>query len=165
MKTWMYYRDFCQKSNKHAPNIGRFSREQFFKLRNIYSLKSHKPFINRSFDTYIGWFTSFFVKIMPKTPVLKPKIQRVHRAAILNFGKSTRCFVLFITQVNHVISNFRMMQSCIVSMQVTTWAVIVVYRQNIQAQITAKSSHQRNEGGVKTWHQGVKGVKVQGKNS
>ena len=138
MKTWMYYRDFCQKSNKNGPNIGRFSLEQFFKLRNIYSLKSHKPFINRSFDTYIGWFTSFFVKIMPKTPVLKPKIQRVHRAAILNFGKSTRCFVLFITQVNHVISNFRMMQSCIVSMQVATCAVIVVYRQSKQAQITAE---------------------------
>ena len=38
-------------------------------------LKSHKPFLNRSFVTKIECITSLFVKIMPKTPVLKPKIQ------------------------------------------------------------------------------------------
>ena len=108
---------------------------------------------------------------MPKTPVLKPKIQRVHRAAILNFGKSTRCFVLFITQVNQVISNFRMMQSCIVSMQVATCAVIVVCIDKVnklksqQNKQCVKSRHQGNGGVVKTWHQGVKGVKVQGEKS
>ena len=135
----MYYQDFCKKkSNKNGPNIGRFSQEQFFKLCNIYSLNSHKPFLNRSFVTNIEHIASLFVKIMPKTPVLKPIIQRVHRAAILNFGRSTRCFVLFITQVSQVISNFRMMQSYIVSMQVATCAVIIVYRQNKQAQITAE---------------------------
>ena len=128
MKTWMYYRDFCQKSTKNNPDIGRFSQEQFFKLRNIYSWKSHKSFINRSFVTNIPWITALFVKIMPKTPVLMQKKQRVHRAAILNFRRLTLCFVLFITQVNHPISNFRMMQSWIVSMQVDTCAVIVVYR-------------------------------------
>ena len=47
-------------------------------------------------------------------------------------------FSFVTTQVNHVISNFRMMQSCIESMQVATRAVIVVYRQNKQAQITAE---------------------------
>ena len=60
---------------------------------------------------------------MPKTQVLKQKIQGVHWAAILSFGRLTGCFVLFITQENHVISNFRMMQSCIVSMQVATLCI------------------------------------------
>ena len=61
-----------------------------------------------------------------------------------------------------------MMQSCIESMQVATRAVIVVYRQNKQAQMTLqnkqgiKSRHQGNGGVFKTWHQGKKGVKVQG---
>ena len=129
----MYYQDFCQKSNKI-----RFSQERFFKLRNIYSFKSQKPFINRSFVTNIACFTSLFIKMMHKTQLLKSKIQRVYRAVILNYGWSTQCFLLFITQVNHVISNFRMMQSCIVSMQVATCAVIVVFRQNKQAKITAE---------------------------
>ena len=143
----MYYRDFCQKIPKNSPTLEDFlgsnssnssKSVQFFKLRNIYSLKSNKPFIHRSFVTNIACITSLFVKIMPKTPVLKSKIQRVHRAAILNLGKSTRCFILFITQVNHMISNFRTMQSFIVSMQVATCAVIVVYRQSKQSQITAE---------------------------
>ena len=95
-------------------------------LRTIYLFKSHKPFQNRLFGTNTECFISLFVKIKPKTQVLKPKTQRVHWAAILNFGRSTRCFVLSITQVNHVISNFRMMSSCIVSMQVATCAAIVV---------------------------------------
>ena len=79
------------------------------------------------------------VKMKPKTQILKPNTQRVHRAAILNLSKLTQGFVLFITQVNHVISNFtRMMQSCTVRMQGATCAVIVVYRQNKQAKITAE---------------------------
>ena len=77
-------------------------------------------------------------KIMSKTQDMKHKIQRVHRAAILKFGRSTVCFALFIIQENHVIYNFRMMQSCIVSMQVASCAVIVVYGQNKQAQIIAE---------------------------
>ena len=56
-----------------------------------------------------------------------------------------------ITQVNHVLSNFRMMQLCIVSMQVATCAMIVVYQ--------AQNSASKNGEVVKTWHQGVKGVK------
>ena len=58
-----------------------------------------------------------------------------------------------------------MMQSCIVSMQVATCAVIIVYRQNKQG---VKSSRQGNGGVIKTWHQGVKGVnmvKAQGEKS
>ena len=113
----------AKKVWKKRPQLGKFSLKQFFKVRNIYSLKSHNSFINRSFVKNIACITPLFAKIMPNTPVLKPKIQRVHRTAILNFGRSTRCFVLFIKQVNHMISNFRMIQSCIVSMQVATCAV------------------------------------------
>ena len=56
-----------------------------------------------------------------------------------------------------------MMQSCTLSMQVATCAVIVVYRQNKQAQITADLNRvSKNVGVVKMWHQGEKDVKVQG---
>ena len=134
----MYYQDFCQKSTKKtAPTSGDFLGTNFSKLRNIYSIKSHKPFLNRLFGTNTECSVSLFVKIKPKTQVLKPATQRVHRSAIMIFGRLTQGFVLFITQVNHVISNFRMMQSCTVSMQVATCAVIVVYTQNKQAQIIA----------------------------
>ena len=105
----MYYQDFCQKSTKKtAPTSGDFLGTNFSKLRNIYSIKSHKPFLNRLFGTNTECSVSLFVKIKPITQVLKQKTQQVHRAAILKFGTLTRVFVLLITQVNHVTSNFRM---------------------------------------------------------
>ena len=94
----------AKKVTKTAPTSKDILGSSSSELRNIYSLKSHKPFLNRLFVSNIECITSLFVKIMLKTRVLKPNIQRVHQAAILNFGRSTRCFVLFITQVNHVIS-------------------------------------------------------------
>ena len=94
----------AKKVTKTAPTSEDILGTSSSKLRNIYSIKSHKPHLNRSFVSNIECITSLFVKIMLKTRVLKPNIQRVHQAAILNFGRSTWCFVLFITQVNHVIS-------------------------------------------------------------
>ena len=75
----------AKKVTKTAPTSEDFLGTNTLELRNIYSLKSHKPFPNRSFVTNFECITSLFVKIMPKTQVLKQKI-RVHRAAIMNFG-------------------------------------------------------------------------------
>ena len=75
----------AKKVTKTAPTSEDFLGTNTLELRNIYSLKSHKPFPNRSFVTNFECITSLFVKIMPKTQVLKQKI-RLHRAAILNFG-------------------------------------------------------------------------------
>ena len=105
-----------KKDQKWPPTSEDFLRTNSSKLRSIYSIKSQKPFINRLFGTNTECSVSLFVKIKPITQVLKQKTQQVHRAAILKFGTLTRVFVLFITQVNHVISNFRMMQSCTVSL-------------------------------------------------
>ena len=63
-------------------------------LHNIYSLKSNTPFLNRLFDTNIECISSFFVILLRKNQVLKPKT-RVRQATILKFGRSIGCFVLF----------------------------------------------------------------------
>ena len=74
---------------------------------------------------------------------------------------------MLITQENHLITILEMIQSCIVSMQVATCAMIVVYRQNKQAQITAELTR-RQESSSGKWRSrqnvasGDKGVKVQG---
>ena len=92
-------------------------------------------------------------KIMPKTPVLKPKVQRVHQASILNLEGQPGVLFLFIThsQVNHVIPNLRIMQSC-------RWPPVCIDKINkpksLQNKQGVKSHHQGNGGVVKTLHQG-----------
>ena len=72
---------------------------------------------------------------MPKTQVLTQTIQYSTSGRHFEFWQVD---LVLITQENHLITNLEMIQSCIVSMQVATCAMIVVYRQNKQAQITAE---------------------------
>ena len=71
---------------------------------------------------------------------------------------------MLITQENHLITNLEMIQSCIVSMQVATCAMIVVYRQNKQAQITAEltSCQESSSGKWRSPQNVASGGKVQG---
>ena len=69
-------------------------------------------------------FTLLVVKIMQNIEVLRSRRKCAHRSAILNFGRSTHDFLLLFTQVNHI-SNFRMMQSCTVTLQIETCVVVV----------------------------------------
>ena len=100
VKTCMYYLDFCQNSNKHGPDIGKFSREQFFKLRNIYLFKSQKRFINRSFVTNTACITSLFLKNNASNSSFEAKNTMSTSGRHFEFGRSTRCFVLIMTQAN-----------------------------------------------------------------
>ena len=57
----------AKKVTKTAPTSKDILGSSSSELHNIYSLKSHKPFLNRSFVSNIESITSLFVKIMLKT--------------------------------------------------------------------------------------------------
>ena len=126
MKLGVWYRYFRHRSQNMASEHREIFSE-FIVNNNIILVQLNLTNISKK-RLYINlnrWFTSLIVKIMCNYQVFKPKRLSKNQAIILNFDRPTLCFVFLITQINNVIANLRMMQSCIIYAHAGLWTLSI----------------------------------------